>query len=82
MAKLADAHGSGPCVSRHASSSLAICTKNEVTVEKLRLFYLYTNRTSSSDRTKKTHGSADDFSQSQLLFLEQSLLGNQLQLTY
>ena len=27
MAKLADAHGSGPCVSRHASSSLAICTK-------------------------------------------------------
>ena len=26
MAKLADAHGSGPCVSRHASSSLAICT--------------------------------------------------------
>ena len=41
MAKLADAHGSGPCVSRHASSSLAICTKNEVTVEKLRLF-IYT----------------------------------------
>ena len=28
------------------------------------------------------HGSADDFNQSQLLFMEQSLLGNQLQLTY
>ena len=28
------------------------------------------------------HGSADDFNQSQLLFIEQSLLGNQLQLTY
>ena len=47
-----------------------------------RLFYLYINRTSSSAQTEKTHGSADDFSQSQLLFLEQSLLGNQLQLTY
>lgn len=41
MAKLADAHGSGPCVSRHASSSLAICTRNEVAVKNCG-FFIYT----------------------------------------
>ena len=56
-------------VSHDMRVRVSLSAPSQATNEKFVAFYLYTNRTSSSDRTKKTHGSADDFNQEQLLIL-------------
>ena len=54
-------------VSHDMRVRVSLSAPSKATNEKFVAFYLYTNRTSSSARTEKTHGSADDFNQSQLL---------------
>ena len=56
-------------VSHDMRVRVSLSAPSKATNEKFVAFYLYTNRTSSSARTEKTHGSADDFNQSQLLIL-------------